>query len=100
MKVDWQQLKGLIFRMDGRAPSARTEFTSQVGNPWEAEFALHAGTGPQAPRLLVMFRNKADPLEPQRYTQAPPGTSKIPKEAVRELGEKDLQELLSRSVKM
>ena len=100
VKVDWGQLKDLVFRMDGRAHSARTEFTSIAGNPWEAQLALHAGTTPQSPRLMIFFRKKKDPREPQRYCLAPVGTSKVPKEAVDELSETDLQELLARSVRI
>ena len=99
-KVDWAQIKDLVFRMDGRAHAARTEFTSLSGNAWEAEFAIHAGTTEQSPRLMVFFRKKKDPLEPQRYNLAPAGTSKIPKEAVAELSEEDLQELLARSIEI
>lgn len=99
-KVDWAQIKDLVFRMDGRARSARTEFTSQSGAMWEAELAIHAGTTPQSPRLMVFFRKKKDPLEPQRYTLAPTGTSKVPNEAVAELSEQDLQELLARSARI
>jgi hypothetical protein len=47
-----------------------------------------------------MFRTPNDMSTPQRYTQAPPGTSKIPTEAVDELSEDALRELLSRSVKV
>jgi hypothetical protein len=47
-----------------------------------------------------MFRTPNDMSTPQRYTQAPPGTSKIPDEAVEELGDDDLRELLARSVKV
>ena len=99
-KVDWAQIKDLVFRMDGRAHSARTEFTSQSGSQWEAEFAIHAGTTPQSPRLMVFFRKKEGPREPHRYTLAPTGASKVPKEAVAELSEQDLQELLARSARI
>ena len=47
-----------------------------------------------------MFRNQDDVSVPQRYNQAPPGLSKVPKEAVAEIGEAGLRELLSRSVKV
>jgi hypothetical protein len=98
--MDWKMWKKLIFRMDGRADSARTKFTSEAGRRWEAELALHSGTQPQSPRLMVFFRDLDNAREPQRYTLARPGTSKVPKDALKELNEDDLRELLSRSVKM
>ncbi len=93
-------LKKLIFRMDGAADSAKTRFTSVRGTTWEAEFSIFSGTSRQSPRLLVMFRNQDDISMPQRYNQAPPGVSKVPKEAVQQVDEAGLRELLSRSVKV
>lgn len=93
-------LKKLIFRMDGAADSAKTRFTSESGANWEAEFSIFSGTSQQSPRLLVMFRNQDDVSVPQRYNQAPPGSSKVPKEAVAEVDEGALRELLARSVKV
>lgn len=93
-------LKKLIFRLDGAADSAKTRFTSRTGREWEAEFSIHSGTDAQSPRLLVLFRSVSDPRVPQRYTLAPPGSSKVPKEAVRQLSEEELRDLLSRSVKL
>ena len=93
-------LKKLIFRLDGAADSAKTSFTSAAGTGWEAEFSIHSGTGAQAPRLMVLFRNQTDPRAPQRYTLAPPGVSKVPKEAVEQMDESQLRDLLSRSVKL
>lgn len=93
-------LKKLVFRLDGRADSATTRFTSAAGVEWEAELSLHSGTMRQSPRLMILFRNQEDVAVPQRYNLTPPGTSKIPKEAVEELGEDDLRELLAVSVKV
>ncbi len=93
-------LKKLLFRMDGRADSARTRFRSRSGRLWEAEFCLASGQDRQSPRLLIMFRDQEDPTAPQRYNQAPPGSSRVPKTAVAELGEADLRELLARSTKV
>ena len=93
-------LKKLIFRLDGAADSARTRFASASGTTWEAEFSIFSGTTQQSPRLLVMFRNQDDVSVPQRYNQAPPGLSKVPKQAVDEIGEDGLRELLARSVKV
>lgn len=93
-------LKKLIFRMDGAADSAKTRFTSASGTRWEAELSLHSGTLQQSPRLLVLFRSLDDVRTPQRYAQAPPGISKVPDEAVEQLDEDDLRELLARSVKV
>lgn len=93
-------LKKLLFRLDGAADSARVAFTSPGGDAWEAELSLHSGTLQQSPRLLVLFRNRSRPSVPQRYTQAPPGISKVPAEAAEQLTEEDLRELLARSVKL
>ena len=93
-------LKKLIWRLDGTADSAKVAFESESGRRWEAELSLHSGTDPQSPRLLVIFRDRTDVGAPQRYTQAPPGTSKIPKDAARELTESDLRRLLASSVQM
>lgn len=93
-------LRKLIFRLDGAADSAKRRFTSASGAEWEAEFSLHSGTNAQSPRLLVLFRNRSQPGVPQRYTLAPVGISKVPKEAVSQLDEDALRELLARSVKL
>jgi hypothetical protein len=93
-------LKKLVFRLDGAADSAKTRFTSAAGVRWEAEVSLHSGTLQQSPRLMLLFRNQEDAAVPQRYNLAPPGISKIPKEAVEQLGEDDLRELLAASVKV
>ena len=93
-------MKKLIFRLDGAADSARTRFRSESGATWEAEFSIFSGTTQQSPRLLVMFRNRDDIRIPQRYNQAPPGISRVPKQAVAEMDEAGLRELLSRSVKV
>ncbi len=93
-------LKKLLFRLDGAADSARARFTSERGDRWEAELSLHSGTLQQSPRLMILFRNRTDPSAPQRYTLAPVGLSKVPKEAVEQLTEEDLRELLAESVKV
>ncbi|MDX1578478.1 MAG: hypothetical protein R3266_08335 [Gemmatimonadota bacterium] len=93
-------LKKLIFRMDGAADSAKTRFTSESGATWEAEFSIFSGTTQQSPRLLVLFRNQDDLSVPQRYTQALPGSPKVPDEAVEATSEAELRELLARSVKV
>lgn len=93
-------LKKLVFRLDGAADSAKARFTSAAGVRWEAEVSLHSGTLQQSPRLMIFFRNREDAAAPQRYNLAPPGISKIPKEAVEQLGEDDFRELLAASVKV
>jgi len=93
-------LKKLIWRIDGTADSAKVEFRSAAGTAWQAELSLHSGTDPQSPRLLVIFRNKKDVGAPQRYTQVPPGYSKVPRDAAKELTEEDLRQLLVASVQM
>jgi hypothetical protein len=47
-----------------------------------------------------MFRNQTRPLDRQRYTLVPPGYSKVPSEAAKELSEDDLQKLLASSVEV
>ncbi len=92
--------KKLWMRLDGAADSRRVEFTTGSGNRWEAEFSLHSGRSPQSPRLMVIFRCLSDPSQPQRYTLAPPGASKVPREAVEEFDEEGLRELLSQTAKL
>jgi len=94
------QIKKLIFRLDGTADSETLEFTSEAGRTWQAELCLHAGTDPQAGRLRVIFRCLSDSRQPQRYTTLPSGFSKVPEEAAAELEEEDLRELLATSVKI
>ena len=93
-------LKKLIFRHDGAADSEKVKFTSASGNEWEAELSLHSGTGPQDPRLMVLFRRPRYPGVPQRYTLLPPRFSKVPEEAAEQISEDDLRELLSTSVQV
>lgn len=93
-------VRKLLFRLDGTADSEKVKFTSANGNEWEAELSLHSGTGPQAPRLMVMFRRPRYPAVPQRYTLLPPRFSKVPAEAAKQVTEEDLRELLSTSVQV
>lgn len=97
---DASLLKKILFRLDGAADSRRLEFTSTGGNEWEAELSLHSGTSPQSPRLMVIFRCKSNPDEPQRYTKPPSWVPKHPREAEEKLSEDDLRELLAKSVKL
>ena len=91
-------LKKLLLRYDGAADSKTVKLTSESGADWQAQLCLHSGTNPQSPRLMVIFRCRSRPNDPQRYTLVPPGVSKIPKEAAEELSEDDLRDLLARSV--
>ena len=93
-------LKKLLFRLDGAADSKKVEFTSAAGNKWQAELCLHSGTNPQSPRLMVLFRNRTSPHDRQRYTLVPPGFSKVPSEAAKELTEDDLRSMLASSVEV
>jgi len=93
-------IKKLLFRYDGTADSAKVSFTSAKGTDWQAELALHSGTNPQSPRLLVMFRQPRYPGVPQRYTLLSPRFSKVPKEAAEQITEDDLRELLAQSVQV
>lgn len=95
-----EQIKNLLLRLDGAADSETVEFTSGSGRVWQAELCLHAGTGPQAGRLKVIFRCQDDPAEPQRYNEPPARISKVPSEAAEQLTEDDLRELLATSVKV
>ncbi len=94
------QIKKLLFRLDGAADSETVEFTSHGGREWQAELCLHAGTDPQAGHLRVLFRCQSDTDQPQRYNVLPSGSSKVPEEAAEQLGEDDLRELLATSVKV
>lgn len=93
-------LKKLLYRFDGAADSKKVKFTSAGGQEWQAELCLHSGTNPQSPRLMVMFRNRSRPHDRNRYTLVPPGYSKVPSEAAKELSEDDLQQLLASSVEV
>lgn len=95
-----EQIKKLLFRLDGTADSETVEFTSHGGHSWQAELCLHAGTDPQAGRLRVLFRSLSETDEPQRYVTLPSGFSKVPEEAADQLEEEDLRELLATSVKV
>lgn len=97
---DSSLLQKLIWRLDGTADSKKVEFTTDRGTRWQAELSLHSGTNPQSPRLLILFRNRSRPAEPQRYNQVPPGYSKVPREAAEQLTEDDLKELLATSVEL
>ena len=70
----------------------------------EAEEAKEskAESGRESPegREAVIFVCFSDPSQPQRYTLAPPDTSKVPREAVEEFDEQGLQELLSQTAKL
>ena len=94
------QIKKLVFRMDGAADSETLEFTSHAGRSWRVELCLHAGTDPQAGRLRAIFRCLSDTDEPQRYNTLPAGYSKVPEEAAEQLDEDELSELLATSVKI
>jgi len=76
------------------------KFTSAKGAEWEAELSLHSGTDPQAPRLMVLFRQPRYPSVPQRYTLLPPRFSKVPDEAAEQVTGDDLRELLATSVQV
>ncbi len=67
------------------------------GREWEAEICLHSGSDPQAPRLMVIFRDPVR-VSPDRYTLLPPGSPKKPKEASRQVSDDVLRALLQRSV--
>lgn len=80
-----------------KVPTAKRKFESRGGRAWEAEIGLYAGTDPQAPRLMVIFR---DPRrgEADRYTQLAPEAPKRPKEAAKAVTDDELRALLQRSV--
>lgn len=94
------QIRKLLFRLDGAADSHTVEFRSHSGRRWSAEICLFAGTDPQAGRPKVLFRCLDRPGEPQRYNELPPGVPKVPKDAADVLSEEELRELLATSVKV
>ena len=83
--------------MPRKVPTAKRRFHSNNGREWEAEICLHSGTDRQAPNLKVIFRDPVR-VHPDRYTELPPGSPKIPNEAAKELSEETLRALLKRSV--
>lgn len=95
-----EQIRKLLFRLDGAADSETLEFTSGSDRRWSAELCLHVGTDPQASRLTIIFRCLDDPREPQRYNEPPAEISKVPSEAAEQLDDDDLRELLATSVKV
>jgi len=99
-KRDSSLLKKLIFRLDGAADSKKVKFTSNTGTPWIAELSIHSGTSQQSPNLMILFRNQMNVQARQRYTLVPPGYSKVPTEAAKQLDEADLKELLAESVEV
>jgi hypothetical protein len=80
-----------------KAKTAKRQVEDPNGRTWEAEICLHAGTDPQAPRLMVIFR---DPTRTRtdRYTLLPPDAPKVAGEAARELDDETFRRLLMRSV--
>lgn len=94
------QIRKLLFRLDGAADSETVEFRSRSGRRWEAEICLFAGTDPQAGRPKVIFRCLDESAEPQRYNEIPPGLPKVPREAADRLTEEELRDLLATSVKV
>lgn len=95
-----QQLKKLLLRLDGAADSESVDFTSESGRRWRAEVCLYAGTDPQAGRPKVILRCLSHPSVAQRYTSLPAAFSNVPSEAVEQMDEEDLRELLATSVKV
>lgn len=83
--------------MPRKVPTARRRFNAPSGREWEAEICLHSGTDRQAPNLKVIFRDPVR-VQPDRYTELPPGSPKIPNDAAKVLGDDDLRALLQRSV--
>ena len=79
-----------------KAKTAKRPLTGPKGERWEAEVCLQSGTDPQAPRLMVIFR---DPTRARgdRYTLLPPGSPKDPRAAVESLPEEAFQRCLARS---
>ena len=85
--------------MPRRVKTAKRRFTAPSGREWEAVIALHSGTDPQAPNLMVIFRDPVR-VQPDRYTLLPPGSPKRPKEASKAVSDDTLRALLQRSVPM
>ncbi len=83
--------------MPKKVRPARRRFKAPNGREWEAEICMHAGTDAQAPNLLVIFRDPVR-VQPERYNNLPPGSSKIPREAAKQISDDTLRALLLRSV--
>lgn len=79
-----------------KAKTAKRWIAGPKGERWEAEVCLQSGTDPQAPRLVVIFRDPTR-ARPDRYNLLPPGSPKDPREAVKALPESAFRELLARS---
>lgn len=78
-------------------PTAKRRFKAPNGREWEAELCMHAGANPQAPRLMVIFRDPTR-VEGDRYNLLPPGSPKLPKEAAKQVSDETLRAALQRSV--
>ena len=80
-----------------KVPTAKRRVKSQNGREWEAVICMPSGTDPQAPNLMVVFR---DPVRaaPDRYTLLPAGSPKRPKDASKQITDDELRALLKRSV--
>lgn len=87
----------MVFGLIRKAKTAKRWVSGPNGERWEAEVCLYAGTDPQAPRLMVIFRDPTR-ARPERYALLPPGAPKEPKKAVEALPEEAFRELLARSV--
>lgn len=86
----------MVLGLVRKAKTAKRWVTGSRGDRWEAEVCLQAGADPQAPRLMVIFR---DPRRARgdRYALLPPGSPKDSREAVQALPEAVFQECLRRS---
>ncbi len=85
--------------MPRKSRPAKRTFQSPSGRKWEAEITLHSGTDTQAPNLVVIFRDPVR-VQPDRYNTLPAGSSKLPKEAAKQISDDELRALLQRSVPM
>ncbi len=83
--------------MPKKAPTAKRRFSAPNGRDWEAEICMYAGEDPQAPRLMVIFRDPVR-VSPDRYNLLPPGAPKSPKQAAKQISDDTLRGLLQRSV--
>lgn len=89
----------MVFGLVRKNRTAKRWVTGPGGERWEAEICLASGTDPQAPRLVVIFR---DPTRARgdRYTLLPPGSPKDPRAAAETLPDSVFADGLARSTPM
>lgn len=88
-----------MFGLVRKNKTAKRPVRGAGGERWQAEICLASGTDPQAPRLMVIFRDPTR-VRGDRYTLLPPGSPKDPRVAAETLPESVFADLLTRSTPM